>query len=53
MNLALQAAATVQRWKWAGALACCGVLLGLTLGGPQAAAQVRPSHPRLERCRSL
>ena len=42
MNLALQAAATVRRWKWAGALACCGVLLGLTLGGPQAAAQVQP-----------
>jgi Alginate export len=55
MNLALQAAATVRRWKQASTLACCGVLLGLTLGERQAAAQVetRPSgemqrgHPTL------
>src|SRR3712207_6601729 len=45
MNLALQAAASVRRWKLVGSLACCGVFLGLTLGEPQAAAQVetRPS----------
>jgi hypothetical protein len=41
MNLALQAAATVQRGKQAGSLACCAVLLGLSLGAPQAAAQVK------------
>ncbi len=40
MNLALQAAATGRRWKLVGSLACCGVLVGLTLGEPQAAAQV-------------
>jgi hypothetical protein len=42
MNLAWQAAPTVRRWKRAGSLACCSVLLGLALGGLQAAAQVQP-----------
>jgi hypothetical protein len=41
MNLALRAAATVRRWRQGGLLACCAVLFGLTLGGPQAAAQVK------------
>ena len=42
MNLAWQAAAAVRRWKWAGALAGCGVLLELILGGLPAAAQEQP-----------
>jgi hypothetical protein len=41
MNLALQVAALMRHSQQAGLLACCAVLLGLTLGGPQAAAQVK------------
>jgi hypothetical protein len=40
MNLALQAAAIMRRSKQASSLACCAVWLGLTLGRPQAVAQV-------------